>query len=64
MTAEPISKCIYCQGRAKKIVSVSSFHFKGSGWYITDYKKSGSKEGKSTATRKTEKKENKNVNIN
>lgn len=35
-----ITKCIYCQGKTKKIVSLSSFQFKGNGWYITDYKKS------------------------
>ncbi len=46
ITAEPIRKCIYCQGRTKKIISLSSFQFKGKGWYITDYKKSGGNEEK------------------
>ncbi|HSQ35248.1 MAG TPA: zinc ribbon domain-containing protein [Candidatus Binatia bacterium] len=41
ITAHPITKCKYCQGKTKKIVSLSSFHFKGNGWYITDYKKKG-----------------------
>ncbi len=31
--------CEICGGRLHKIISVSSFHLKGSGWYITDYSK-------------------------
>jgi putative FmdB family regulatory protein len=38
MSAEPLGKCIYCQGKVEKLISASSFQFKGSGWYITDYK--------------------------
>lgn len=63
ISADPLSKCIYCQGRVKKIVSVSSFQLKGSGWYITDYKKKGDGDKKTGAAGKTEKKENKNANI-
>lgn len=64
ISAPPISKCIYCRGRAKKIVSVSSFQFKGSGWYITDYKKGGDGEKKAPPAKKAEKKENKNAAAN
>jgi putative FmdB family regulatory protein len=64
ISAEPITKCLYCRGRAKKIVSVSSFHLKGSGWYITDYKKSGNGEKKSAPAKKPENKESKNANVN
>jgi len=65
ISAEPLKKCIYCRGKAKKIVSLSSFHFKGSGWYITDYKKKGPAEEKKVApSKKTEKKSTKNANIN
>jgi putative FmdB family regulatory protein len=45
ISANPITKCMYCQGKTKKIVSLSSFQLKGNGWYLTDYKKKGS-EGK------------------
>jgi len=38
ITEEPIEKCIHCAGKVEKLISVSSFQFKGSGWYITDYK--------------------------
>jgi len=27
-----------CGGHLKRIVSRSSFHLKGTGWYVTDYK--------------------------
>lgn len=36
--AEPLTECKYCQGEVEKLISSSSFQFKGSGWYITDYK--------------------------
>jgi putative FmdB family regulatory protein len=40
----PVKSCPECSGKkVKQLVSSSSFHFKGSGWYATDYaKKSGS----------------------
>ena len=64
ISADPISKCIYCQGKTKKIVSLSSFQFKGKGWYITDYKKHDGSEKKSAPAKKTAEKKNKNANIN
>jgi len=39
MSAEPLQKCIFCQGKVEKLISASSFQLKGSGWYKTDYKK-------------------------
>jgi putative FmdB family regulatory protein len=38
----PLKTCQTCSGPLQKLVSHSSFHLKGSGWYITDYAKSGS----------------------
>jgi putative FmdB family regulatory protein len=36
-------KCPKCGGKLKKRISAPAIHFKGKGWYITDYaKKSGS----------------------
>ena len=34
----PLSKCRHCTGKLQKLVSRSSFHLKGTGWYVTDYK--------------------------
>ena len=46
----PIAECEECHSnKLKKLISHSSFHLKGTGWYVTDYaSKSGSthKEGK------------------
>jgi len=33
----PLTKCTHCAGRLQKLVSHSSFHLKGTGWYATDY---------------------------
>lgn len=42
MSDKPLTRCAKCKGRLEKAVSKSSFAFKGSGWYVTDYAKSGS----------------------
>ena len=34
---KPLSKCKHCSGKLTKLVSHSTFHLKGSGWYATDY---------------------------
>jgi len=34
---KPLTKCKHCSGKLHKLVSQSSFHLKGSGWYVTDY---------------------------
>ncbi len=33
----PISECEMCHGKMRKLISQSTFHLKGSGWYVTDY---------------------------
>ena len=33
----PLSKCSQCSGELHKLISMSTFHLKGSGWYVTDY---------------------------
>jgi len=34
---KPLTKCRHCSGKLHKLISHSSFHLKGTGWYITDY---------------------------
>jgi putative FmdB family regulatory protein len=34
---KPLSKCRQCSGRLHRLISQSTFHLKGSGWYVTDY---------------------------
>jgi predicted nucleic acid-binding Zn ribbon protein len=33
----PLTQCGHCEGRLRKLISMSTFHLKGSGWYTTDY---------------------------
>jgi putative FmdB family regulatory protein len=44
--SEPLKECLYCRGSVEKLISLSSFQFKGSGWYVTDYKNKVSKTDK------------------
>ena len=37
ITEPEIAHCRFCKGPVSKLLSLSSFHLKGSGWYITDY---------------------------
>ena len=37
MTDPVVKSCGSCKGPVQKLVSMSSFHLKGSGWYVTDY---------------------------
>jgi putative FmdB family regulatory protein len=53
MGDKPLSRCSKCSGKVRKVVSRSSFQLKGSGWYVTDYAKSGSG-GASKSETKTE----------
>jgi putative FmdB family regulatory protein len=36
-TDPPILECERCHSSMKKLISQSSFHLKGTGWYVTDY---------------------------
>ena len=38
----PPKKCKKCGGRMEKQFSRTSAHFKGDGWYVTDYARKGS----------------------
>ncbi|ROR01526.1 FmdB family zinc ribbon protein [Desulfosoma caldarium] len=33
----PLTQCCHCHGPLRKMISMSTFHLKGSGWYVTDY---------------------------
>lgn len=41
----PLSRCPKCRRKVRRLISNTSFQLKGSGWYITDYGRSGSKNG-------------------
>jgi len=44
----PIETCPKCGGHVHKLQSAPSFQFKGTGWYVTDYAKSGKADTKET----------------
>jgi putative FmdB family regulatory protein len=43
MTDQPLSRCVYCKGKVERLIGAGAgLIFKGSGFYITDYKRKGS----------------------
>lgn len=40
ISEDSLKKCPTCGSKVSKLISRSAFHLKGSGWYVTDYKKS------------------------
>lgn len=57
----PLCECTHCKGEVRKLISMSTFHLKGSGWYTTDYagknqstSSSSSSAGDSAKSEKTE----------
>jgi putative FmdB family regulatory protein len=49
ITDGEVKTCKFCGGPVDKLISLSSFHLKGSGWYVTDY--GGKKPSTSGASR-------------
>ncbi len=44
ITDPHLKRCPTCRGKVTKLISNTSFHLKGTGWYVTDYAR---KDGKS-----------------
>ena len=44
---EPLTSCPTCGRQIQKLASAPAFHLKGTGWYVTDYAKKSSSDGKS-----------------
>jgi putative FmdB family regulatory protein len=38
----PVESCKSCGGKVQRLLSAPAIHFKGTGWYITDYARKGS----------------------
>src|SRR5712691_2691264 len=45
----PAETCTSCSGTVQKLISRSAFHLKGNGWYVTDYGRNGSANGKAAS---------------
>ena len=41
-TDKPLTRCPECKGQVRRLIQPAGIVFKGSGWYITDSKKSSS----------------------
>lgn len=46
ITDQGVTRCERCKGKMRKLISQSSFHLKGTGWYVTDYASKKGTEGK------------------
>ncbi len=49
----PLETCEACGGKMKKLISQSTFHLKGSGWYVTDYAGKKGESKKKSETKKS-----------
>jgi putative FmdB family regulatory protein len=62
ITENPLKKCPVCRGSVKRLISSGAgLIFKGSGFYITDYKKKEQSRGK--VEKKEEKKDQKSEGL-
>ena len=52
ITEPALTSCKFCKGPTKKLISRTTFHLKGSGWYVTDY---GGNKAPATETKSEEK---------
>jgi len=51
---DPMSTCPDCGGEVKKLVSMSSFHLKGGGWYSDGYSSASNGGGKTKPAKEKE----------
>lgn len=52
MSDKPLTACPTCRRKVTKLISSTTFHLKGSGWYITDYARKGESGGGGAKTEK------------
>lgn len=58
ITDPPLARCPKCKGKVRRLISSTSFQLKGSGWYATDYGRTGAGNGgKKDTVEKAEKKD-------
>ena len=54
MTDDPVTNCQTCDARVQRVFHPVAVHFKGSGFYNTDYGKRGSKAAEKSSDSKPE----------
>lgn len=47
---KPLRKCAECSGAMEKLISRTSFHLKGGGWYMNNYDKGSSAKSSDAAS--------------
>jgi putative FmdB family regulatory protein len=57
MTDDPVTTCQTCDAKVQRVFHPVAVHFKGSGFYNTDYGKKGSKPAEKSSDSKPEKSE-------
>ena len=45
MSEDPLTKCMECGAPSQRVLSAPAIHYKGSGFYTTDYARKGKKSG-------------------
>lgn len=56
MSDKPLTTCPTCRRKVTKLISSTTFHLKGSGWYITDYARKGEGGGSPKSDKKSDEK--------
>ena len=51
-----VKKCPKCKGKVEQLLSSPAIHFKGTGWYVTDYAAKGAGASKEESGKAEEKK--------
>ena len=64
MSDKPLKKHEKCGGSLTKLISAAGFQFKGTGWYVTDYARKGSKTESTEAKETKDSKETKDTSSN
>jgi putative FmdB family regulatory protein len=54
MTDDPVTTCQTCDAQVQRVFHPVAVHFKGSGFYNTDYGKKGSKAGEKAAEKSSD----------
>jgi putative FmdB family regulatory protein len=54
ISEEPLKVHEDCGGEVERLISAPALHFKGTGWYVTDYAKNGKSPSTSTSDGKSD----------
>jgi putative FmdB family regulatory protein len=54
ISEDPLKTHESCGGEVERLISAPALHFKGTGWYVTDYAKSGKSPSTSTSNGQTD----------